>query len=110
MPQETVSSDSGPLNYLILIGAVDVLPRLFAKVLIAPEVYQELMHPDAPAVVRTWIQNPPAWLVIETKTDLLNLPGLHMGERATLTLAVNHRIRALVDDQAGRSSAERLGI
>ena len=31
-----VVSDTTPLNYLILIGHIDVLPRLFGKLLVPP--------------------------------------------------------------------------
>jgi predicted nucleic acid-binding protein len=32
----TVISDTSPINYLVLIGAIDVLPKLFQEVLIPP--------------------------------------------------------------------------
>ena len=37
-----VVSDATPLNYLVLINAVEVLPRLFSAVLIPPAVAAEL--------------------------------------------------------------------
>ena len=44
-------SDASPLNYLALIDAVGVLPRLYSAVLIPPAVAAELTSPKAPAVV-----------------------------------------------------------
>ena len=46
-----VIADASPLHYLILIGAADVLPALFQRVLIPDEVCAELRHPAAPPEV-----------------------------------------------------------
>jgi predicted nucleic acid-binding protein len=54
-----VVSDTSPLNYLVLIGEVDLLPKLFAKVYIPPSVIEELTRLKTPDVVRTWAQSPP---------------------------------------------------
>ena len=37
-----VVSDTSPLRYLIEVGAVEVLPRLYSSVLTTPQVMQEL--------------------------------------------------------------------
>lgn len=42
-----VVSDTGPLNYLILIGSVDLLPRLYGRVVLPLRVHQEMSHPRA---------------------------------------------------------------
>ena len=39
-----VVSDTSPINYLIRIGEIDLLPKLFGEVLIPPAVLQELQH------------------------------------------------------------------
>ena len=39
-----VVSDTSPLNYLILLSHVDVLPRLFGQVYVPPSVLNELQH------------------------------------------------------------------
>ena len=57
-----VVADTAPLNYLILIEAVGILPRFFESVLIPPAIKKELSHGKAPAAVSTWIANPPSWL------------------------------------------------
>ncbi len=56
-----VVSDTSPLNYLVLIGADQVLPSLFGRVLTPPEVLAEMQHAKAPPQVSAWAQNPPAW-------------------------------------------------
>ncbi len=54
-----VVADTGPLNYLVLIGAIDLLPKLFETVLVPQAVCDELRHPVAPALVRIWAEHPP---------------------------------------------------
>ena len=54
-----VVSDTSPLNYLILVDAVHVLPRLFTHVYTAAEVVREMGHDRAPAVVRDGLNSPP---------------------------------------------------
>jgi predicted nucleic acid-binding protein len=48
-----VVSDTSPLNYLILIDAVDLLPRLFSEVYIPAIVAEELTRGQTPMPVRT---------------------------------------------------------
>jgi hypothetical protein len=42
-----VVADTGPLNYLILIEAVELLPRLFSPILIPVGVMARLLEEDA---------------------------------------------------------------
>jgi predicted nucleic acid-binding protein len=53
-----VIADTGPLNYLVLIGEVDVLPHLYTRVIVPEAVVKELRAAGAPASVRTWIARP----------------------------------------------------
>jgi predicted nucleic acid-binding protein len=57
-----IVSDTTPLNYLVLIDAVEVLPRLYQRVLIPPAVRDELARPQTPEPVRLWLASPPSWL------------------------------------------------
>jgi predicted nucleic acid-binding protein len=43
-----VIADSSPLNYLTLIGSVDVLYRLYGTVIVPQQVIAELIDPAAP--------------------------------------------------------------
>jgi predicted nucleic acid-binding protein len=47
-----VVADTGPLSYLVLIDAIELLPKLFEKVFTPEAVTAELLDQDAPAVVR----------------------------------------------------------
>jgi predicted nucleic acid-binding protein len=60
-----VVGDTGPLNYLMLIGQVDVLPSLFSRVVIPRAVAGELASGSAPEVVLRWVETPPMWLDIQ---------------------------------------------
>ncbi len=67
-----VVADATPLHYLILIGAVNVLPRIFEKIHAPMEVRDELSCEAAPPPVRTWMQQPPHWLEV-LATPVLSL-------------------------------------
>ena len=44
-----VVADTGPINYLILIGEIEILPALFERVVIPLSVCEERKRPRAPA-------------------------------------------------------------
>jgi predicted nucleic acid-binding protein len=50
-----VVADTGPINYLVIIDTIDVLPKLFDMIFVPRAVHDELAHLDAPAAVREWI-------------------------------------------------------
>ena len=70
-----VVSDTSPLNYLVLIGAEQVLPSLFGRVLAPPEVLAEMHHAKAPPQVSDWAQRPPAWLEVCSPHVTPEFPG-----------------------------------
>jgi predicted nucleic acid-binding protein len=107
-----VVSDTSPLNYLILLGAVDVLPKLFGQVNTPPAVIQELKHPRTPEPVRDWAQSPPEWLRISAPSvDTPVAAGLDPGEAEAIALAVELRADAvLIDERMGRRIAKSLGL
>jgi len=103
-------SNTSPLNYLILIEAIDVLPRLYERVLISPSVFQELRAPKTPAVVRRWIEHHPDWLQTSSERGSvdLELMSLHAGEREAISLALHLQAEALIiDERHGRNEAEK---
>jgi predicted nucleic acid-binding protein len=105
-----VVSDTTPLNYLILIGAVEVLPKLFRKILIPPAVITEMRHPKAPASVATWAAHPPDWIEIRSARHSLWLE-LGAGESEAISLVSELTGAALlVDDKKARFTAEQRGI
>src|SRR5271169_2281638 len=105
-----VVADTGPLNYLILIEAVDVLPRLFSSVLVPTGVRDELLHPKAPSPVCSWIGHPPAGLnVVSPGSFPVSEPTtLDQGESQAIALAVHHQAALLIDDREGALQARSL--
>lgn len=108
-----VVADTGPLRYLVVIGHVDVLPRLFGAVSVPAAVSSELRHPKAPEAVRAWAGGPPPWLKVypDPAEPASNLRRLDPGERAAIALA--HVLGAgllLIDDRAGAAAARERGF
>ena len=104
-----VIADTSPLNYLVLIGAVEVLTQLYGQIHVPAEVVTELVAPGAPAEVYDWIRSRPQWLTIETVafSDAdPSLARLDAGERAAIHLALQSREALLViDELLGRQEA-----
>lgn len=103
-------ADTSPLNYLVQITSVEILPRLFTSVIVPPAVVSELRHAGAPSAVRMWAAKLPSWVQIRAPQETLSLPALGGGEREALSLAIEVRARlVLLDDLAARDIAEARG-
>jgi predicted nucleic acid-binding protein len=87
-----VIADTGPVNYLILIGRIEILPRLFERVIVPYVVLAELSHELAPAPVQRWIATAPDWLEVENSISFALLAGIHEGEAA---IALSSRLRGV---------------
>jgi len=106
-----VVSDTSPLNYLVRIGLIEVLGKLFSQVYIPPSVTMELASGGAPQAVRDWIANPPNWLTIHQPIQSIVQPGLDRGELDAMSLAIELGIsRILLDERDGRAHAASLGL
>lgn len=108
-----VVCDTGPLNYLILIEAADLLPRLFSPVLIPAAVESELLHPKAPAAVRDWVASSPSWLSVVPSGYYFvpQIRKLDAGECEVIALGLGHPgSLALMDDRSGTSEAVKRGL
>jgi predicted nucleic acid-binding protein len=106
-------ADTAPLNYLILIRAVDLLPKLYGHVVIPSAVHAKLAHPSAPNLVRDWIAHPPDWLVVELLDNLPPGPWtqLHSGERQAIFLALQPPpALLLMDERDGVGVARSCGL
>ena len=103
-----VVADTSPIFYLLSIGEIDVLPRLFERILVPDAVHKELCHPTAPIVVRDWIASLPAWAEV-TPVEGIDDRALHplgAGERAAITLALFLRADlVLIDERKGTNVA-----
>ncbi len=108
-----VIADTSPLCYLVLIGEIELLPRLFAEVLAPQAVLVELLSPDAPVAVHTWASSPPPWLSVREvpDTEAAGLDMLQSGERAAIILAETMNADIIVlDEKAARRIAAARGI
>jgi predicted nucleic acid-binding protein len=106
-----VVADTSPINYLILIERIDLLARLYTRILIPPAVLSELQHSLAPKPVRDWAGVPPNWLEVLSPKVSLTLPWLDHGEGAAIALATEAGAELLlIDEYAGRQEAAWRGL
>lgn len=105
-----VVSDASPVHYLVLIGAVDILPKLFSKVIIPEHVISlELQSPKTPPAVRNWVANLPAW--VEVRKPMHPEPlRLHTGEAHAIPLALELGAPVLLDEKEARQIAKDKGL
>ncbi len=105
-----VVADTSPINYLVLLGHVKILPQMYGDVLIPQTVLEELQDSDAPAMVRAWLLEKPAWLQIRDVAlqSHLSLDRLDRGEQEAILLAQSVKAdRLIIDDLDGRREAAR---
>jgi predicted nucleic acid-binding protein len=109
-----VIADTSPLNYLVLIEAVEVLLRLYGRVVIPQPVLAELQHPDAPQRVKEWAALLLTWVEVVASGEFgidSDLAELDAGEGPAIALAQAHPdALLLMDDVRGRKEAERRHI
>jgi predicted nucleic acid-binding protein len=106
-----IVSNTSPINYLILIGHINLVPELFDAIIIPQAVYSELSDASAPSPVQTWIATPPDWLKIQpvSQPSDATLALLDPGEREAILLAqeLNADLLLLDDMKARRTATER---
>ena len=92
-----VIADSSPLNYLTLIGSVDVLHGLYGTVIVPQQVISELIDPAASADVRRWASNLPIW--IERRETVIRDVGAAPGNELRVATDL---VNALLAEDAER--------
>jgi predicted nucleic acid-binding protein len=106
-----VVSDTSPLNYLVLVEAVQFLPDLFGQVVAPPAVLAELQHSRTPAKIKRWAANPPTWLRVLTPAPFAPFARLDLGESEAIALAKQLNADALlIDERHGSAVAKQLGL
>jgi predicted nucleic acid-binding protein len=108
-----VIADTSPICYLILIQAIDLLPKLYGRILIPDAVYQELKSPKSPVEVQQWMDSIPNWLEIRENSNINDEQTqiLDTGEREAIALA--EKVKAdliIMDEKLGRSIAKAKGF
>ena len=107
-----VVADTSPINYLVLIDHIELLPALFQRVAVPAAVLDELHSPGAPPAVKAWVADPPEWFEVRPvdveDTTVSPSRRFDAGEREAIALAVRISADAvLVDDWQGRQEAAR---
>jgi|HubBroStandDraft_1064217.scaffolds.fasta_scaffold92670_2 predicted nucleic acid-binding protein len=108
-----VVADTSPIRYLVEIGHIGALPKLFERIFIPSIVHDELRHPSAPLAVRQWANSPPAWLDVlpVIVSDDPALRPLDDGEKSALTLGMNLGADLiLIDERKGAAVALKKGF
>jgi predicted nucleic acid-binding protein len=103
-----VISDTSPINYLILIGEIDILEKLFKRTFVPQAVFSELQHTKTPQRVKDWTANTPSWLEVKKADSSLFTPSKRLGdgEREAIALAIELKADALlIDDRDGTREA-----
>ena len=108
-----VVADTSPLNYLVLVHQINLLPELYSRVLIPESVLDELSAVETPQLVRDWATNLPEWIEVSPAAPIADagLTRLHVGERDAIWLALTiHADVVLIDERHGRQEAENRGL
>lgn len=109
-----VVSDTSPLNYLILIETINVLPQLYREVYIPRQVVTELEHPGAPAAVHRWFEHLPEWVQVRNPASidatLEQNSKLDQGEIHAIALAQELNAQVLIDERDAYEAAKARGL
>ena len=106
-----VVSDSGPIHYLVLCEAIEVLPKLYDRLVTPSAVVRELTHAHAPPAVSQWIRAMPRWASVQSPSQMDPSSRLGLGEREAIALALELKAtQLLVDDRVARRVADQRGL
>lgn len=106
-----VLCDTSPLNYLILIGRVEILPALFGRIVVPAAVLAELAHPGSSDGIHDWLKTLPDWLIVRDPLQIDPELNLGRGESAAISLALEcHADLLLIDDRKGCREARTRGL
>jgi predicted nucleic acid-binding protein len=106
-----VVSDTGPIRYLVLIEAIELLARFYDRLIIPRTVFAELTHPHAPAAVKEWVSALPAWVEVRPASQVDWGGILGPGEAEAIALAQELKANSLLlDETEARQDALRLGL
>ena len=100
-------SDTSPLNYLALIGEIELLPRIFTRVLIPPAVISELNHARTPPVVVAWTANLPSWVDVVPPGQAFEEAALGRGESEAIAVALQVCADVILIDERKASVVAR---
>ena len=106
-----VVADTSPINYLVLIDEIELLPQIFGNVLVPNAVWTELKAEGSPQAIKDWIATDPHWVNIETPTSIDTSIRLGIGEIEAISLAKERNADlVLIDDRKARLAAIDRGL
>lgn len=108
-----VIADTSPLNYLILIGKIDLLRALYGEITIPEAVFTELQAAKTPNKVKKWMARHLDWVRIQKISSVLDeqLRELHLGEAEAIALAeALNAAGIIIDEKEGRKIAFERGL
>lgn len=109
-----IVSNTSPISNLAKVGQLDLLQKLYQKILIPNAVYRELLDKRAGETVITAVQSA-TWLEIKQihNHDLVNRLRniVNVGEAEAIALAVEvNATRLIIDERLGRQAAANQGL
>jgi predicted nucleic acid-binding protein len=109
-----VISNSSPIIHLAKIGRLNLLERLYSRILIPEKVYLECTdtvqyHTEVELITQSaWIKR---YLIEDDRLFNLFFAEIDAGEAESLVLALEQKADLLLlDDQEARSMARKLGL
>lgn len=88
-----VISDTSPINYLILTDAIEILEKLFNRIIVPGAVFTELQHAKTPQPVKDWIANAPSWFEAKQANASLFTPAKKDWQRRTRSDCLSDRVK-----------------
>lgn len=107
-----VVADTSPINYMVQIGAIQVLPALYRRVVVPAGVWEELLAARTPIIVKSWLTASHDWLEVRSSSYVAPLnSSLDPGEAQAIQLALDMKAElVLMDDRRGVVEARRLKL
>lgn len=108
-------SDATPLIHLSKIGKISRLKRLFEKVFIPKEIYEEVvvkgksLNKKDVVLIEALIEE--NFIEVKETASKIEMPNLHLGELKAIALCKELKIKnLLIDDKEGYDAAELIGL
>jgi len=106
-----VVCDTSPVNYLVLIDEIDLLPQLFTTVVVPAGVLAELQHLRTPPRVASWARELPPWVRVISPKGPVEDVGLGRGEAEAITIAMQVAADVvLIDERKATVVARHRGL
>ena len=109
-----VVADTSPVRYLILIDEIELLHRIYGRVVIPDAVLRELTNQGSPKKVRDFFDNKPDWFELGRLANNLEISlteVLDVGESEAIQLVEEmHADLLLIDERRGREVALKRGL